>query len=188
LLYQPAPLLDNGRVLLYLHGAGGFGSGIEGLFEHPDLPSLLRDGLALNFAVLIPSCPTSGHWQATAIASFLDDFELAHGREGLTYDLLGFSRGGTGAIELTAAFPQRIRTLATLAARAPARLVASGGTFPVLLVHGRSDDKVGLENAATLYGAFTATGHPCERILTDSGHYLIDAQLLERVFAWQRQW
>jgi fermentation-respiration switch protein FrsA (DUF1100 family) len=188
LVYQPPPLIDDGRVILYLHGESGFGTGIEGLFEHPDLPSLLRDGLALPASVVIPSCPVSGYWQPLTLNTFLDEFELQFARSRSRYDVLGYSRGGTGAIEFAAAYPHRVRTLATLAARVPARFVASGGSFPVLLVHGSADTRVTTAQTTTLLAGFTAAGHPCEVLTTSDDHYLVAAPLLQRVFAWQQRW
>ena len=187
LIYQPAPLVDDDRVLLYLHGAGGFGTGIDGLFEFPDLPTMLRDGLSLASTVAIPSCPTSGRWQSVTLAAFLDDLERHLDRASVTYDVLGFSRGGTGGVEFAIAYPQRVRTLVTLAARVPQRLTASGGTFPVLLVHGKADDKVPASDAQTLHAAFAASGHPCELMWIEAGHYLIDAALVQRVVQWQQR-
>jgi poly(3-hydroxybutyrate) depolymerase len=186
LIYRPPSLLDDGRVLLYLHGAGGFGTGIEGLLDYPDLPSLLREGLSLTSTVAIPSCPTSGHWQSGQLAAFLDDLEVQLGGLPASYDVLGFSRGGTGAMEFAAAYPHRVRSLATLAARVPHRLTASGGTFPALVVHGKSDDKVPVHDAHTLVAALVASGHPCELMLVDAGHYLVDAAVVQRVVQWQQ--
>ncbi len=187
LIYRPPLLLDDGRVLLYLHGAGGFGTGIDGLFDYPDLPSLLRDGLSLTSTVAIPSCPTSGRWQSVQLAAFLDDLEASPGGLSVAYDVLGFSRGGTGAIEFAAAYPHRVRSLAVLAAQVPQRLTASGGTFPALLVHGNSDDKVSVDDAKSLLVALVASGHSCELMLIDAGHYLVDAAVLERVRHWQQR-
>ncbi len=188
LVYQPAPSLDDGRVIVYLHGASGFGTGIDGLFEYRDLPSLLRDGMSLTSSVVIPSSPFSGHWQALMLNAYLDDFEQQFALQRVRYDMLGYSRGGTGAIEFATASPQRVRTLATLAARAPARFVACGGSFPVLLVHGGADTRVPPDQATVLLAGFAAAGHPCDLISTQDDHYLVAAPLLERVFAWQQRW
>jgi pimeloyl-ACP methyl ester carboxylesterase len=188
LLYTPAPLADDGRVLLYLHGVGGFGTGIEGLFEYLDLPSLLRDGMSLSSRVLIPSCSTSGRWHAATIAAFLDDFEADAGEPGIRYDVLGYSRGGTGAYQFAHLYPDRLRTLAAMAARVPEPYMASAGRCPVCIVHGENDEWVPPANARRMHEAFKRSERHCDLMITDDDHYLLSAALLQRVFRWQRQW
>jgi hypothetical protein len=60
LVWSPPSNEDDDRVILYLHGAGGFGTGMAGLYEFPDFPSLLRDGMQLSCRVVIPSCHIGG--------------------------------------------------------------------------------------------------------------------------------
>src|SRR5688500_5657445 len=109
LMWCPDPKRHDDRIVLYLHGAGGFGTGIRGLFEYPDLPGLLRDGLEVRCRVVVPSCHIGEQWQPSIIASFLDDLEAAYGKPRNGYDLLGYSRGGRGAYQFAAANPDRIR-------------------------------------------------------------------------------
>jgi hypothetical protein len=94
LVYSPAANFGNKRVVVYLHGSGGFGTGLAGLFQFPDLPSLLRDGMSLTSTVLVPSCHEGEYWRPEIISAFLDDFEHSNGVGGVRYDVVGYSRGG----------------------------------------------------------------------------------------------
>jgi poly(3-hydroxybutyrate) depolymerase len=139
LIYSPAAHEDDCRVILYLHGSGGFGTGIEGLYEYPDFPSLLRDGMQLTSTVLIPSCHAGEHWQALMISDFLDDFEKAHGRSSIRYDVLGYSRGGIGAFNFAAVYPKRVRSIAVVSTRPVLDMAPRIAGIPILICHGLSD-------------------------------------------------
>src|SRR6187431_1451698 len=123
LVWSPAAHDEHGRSLLYLHGAGGFGTGMAGLFEHLDLPRLLREGMEVDCRVIIPSCHVDVEWKPAIVSSFLDDLEVVYGKPRRGYDLLGYSRGGRGAYQFAAAEPARVRTLAAISARDMPHLV-----------------------------------------------------------------
>ena len=137
LIYAPVPLAGGSRVILYLHGSGGFGTGLAGLFLFPDLPTLLRDGMAIPCTVIIPSCHLGEHWQPWVISAFLDDFERSSGLTRVKYDVIGYSRGGTGAFNFAASAPERIRTVVAISARSALDVVDRISGYPPCFVTAR---------------------------------------------------
>lgn len=161
LVWSPASQKDDGRTILYLHGAGGFGTGIAGLFEYPDLPSLLRDGMDVGCRVVVPSCHIGEEWQPSVISSFMDDFEGVYVSPRSGYDLLGYSRGGRGAYQFAAAEPRRVRTLAVVSTRDMLELVPRISGLPVFICHGLEDQRTPAPRAERMYEALRDAGCKC---------------------------
>lgn len=186
LVWSPASQVDS-RTILYLHGAGGFGTGMAGLFEYPDLPSLLRDGMEVNCRVVIPSCHIGGEWQPSVISSFLDDFEGAYEKPKNGYDLLGYSRGGRGAYQFAAAEPDRIRTLAVISTPDMLEVVPLICAFPIYICHGLEDQRISVAKAQRMYETLQTAGCFCTLALVDGDHFIIARVLLEgHIFQWQQ--
>jgi predicted esterase len=187
LVWSPQSQEDDGRVVLYLHGAGGFGTGINGLYEHPDLPSLLRDGMRLTCSVVIPSCHIGQQWEPAVIASFLNDFEQAYDRQDQRYDLVGYSRGGTGGYQFAAAAPNRVRTLAVISSRCAPEIARSISALPVLICHGLKDQRTDVSQAQLMYDSLCQAGCDCKLELVAGDHFIIEHVLSEGlIFQWQR--
>jgi predicted esterase len=187
LVYSPAANSEDDRVLVYLHGSGGFGTGLAGLFQFPDLPSLLRDGMSFTSTVLIPSCHEGEYWRPHIISAFLDDFERSKGISGMKYDVVGYSRGGTGALYFAASAPERVRTVVAISARAPSEVIPKITAIPTLLVHGMTDTRVSADESRRMHQSLCAAGGKCELMLIDGDHFIVaDALTNASIFVWQR--
>jgi pimeloyl-ACP methyl ester carboxylesterase len=186
LVYSPAANFGNNRVVVYLHGAGGFGTGLAGLFQFPDLPSLLRDGMSLTSTVLIPSCHEGEYWRPEIISAFLDDFEHSNGISGVRYDVAGYSRGGTGALYFAASAPERVRTIVAISARSAYDIIPKITAIPTLLLHGTTDARVSADESRRMHQGLSAAGGKCELMLIDGDHFIVaDALTNESIFNWQ---
>jgi predicted esterase len=187
LVYSPAANFGNKRVVVYLHGSGGFGTGLAGLFQFPDLPSLLRDGMSLTSTVLIPSCHEGEYWRPEIISAFLDDFEHSNGISGVRYDVVGYSRGGTGALHFAASAPERVRTIVAISTRSACDIIPKITAIPTLLVHGTTDTRVSADESRRMHQGLCAAGGKCELMLIAGDHFIVaDALTNESIFDWQR--
>jgi pimeloyl-ACP methyl ester carboxylesterase len=187
LVYSSATDFKDNRVILYLHGSGGFGNGLAGLFQFPDLPSLLRDGMSLTSTVLIPSCHEGENWRPEVISDFLDDFEHSNDISKVKYDVVGYSRGGTGALYFAAFAPERVRTIVAIAARSASDVIHKITAIPTLLVHGTTDTHVSADESRRMQQSLCAAGGKCELMLLDGDHFIAaDALTNESIFDWQR--
>jgi poly(3-hydroxybutyrate) depolymerase len=187
LVYLPDANSGNKRVVVYLHGSGGFGTGLAGLFQFPDLPSLLRDGMSLTSTVLIPSCHEGEYWRPEIISAFLDDFEHSNSISGVRYDVVGYSRGGTGALYFAASAPERVRTIVAISAKSAYDIISKITAIPTLLVHGTMDTRVSADESRRMHQGLCAAGGKCELMLIDGDHFIVaDALTNESIFDWQR--
>ncbi|MFT4197248.1 MAG: hypothetical protein QM601_04950 [Pseudoxanthomonas sp.] len=186
LVWSPDSRCENDRTILYLHGAGAFGTGMTGLFEYPDLPSLLRDGLEVGCRVVIPSCHIGEEWQSPVISSFLHDLETEYGKPAHGYDLIGYSRGGRGAYHFAATDPARIRTLAVISARGMPELIPEIRLIPVFICHGIEDRKVPVIGVRRMYEGLREGGCNCELLLVHGDHFIVAKVLKDgTIFDWQ---
>ena len=186
LVWSPASLSRNTRTTLYLHGAGGFGRGMAGLFEYPDLPSLLRDGMELDCRVVIPSCHVGDEWQPTMLSDFLTELESTYDKPSGGYDLVGYSRGGRGVYQFAAFEPARVRTLAAISARDMPELAHELRGFPVFIIHGDKDQRTPVERIRSMYDALRAEGCNCKLEIVDGDHFIIAKVLQDgSIFEWQ---
>jgi poly(3-hydroxybutyrate) depolymerase len=188
LVYSPRTLDDDHRFVLYLHGSGGFGTGLPGLFQYADLPSLLRDGMELASTAIIPSCHTNTYWQPNDISDFLDDFERDRGITRIKYDVVGYSRGGSGAFHFAASAPKRVRTIAAISARAALEVVTQIAGIPTLLCHGIMDARVPADESRRMHRSLCVAGGLCELSLNEGDHF-ISARVLSdnSIFDWQKR-
>jgi predicted esterase len=187
LVYSPAANFDDGRILLYLHGSGGFGTGLAGLYNFSDLPGLLRDGMTLTSTVIIPSCHVGDHWQPEILSAFLDDFERSQGLASIEYDVMGYSRGGTGAYYFAASAPKRVRTIVAISARSAPDVISKIAAIPILLYHGTKDLRVAADESRDMHQSLLAAGGASKLMLIDGDHF-IGAHVLSdnSIFDWQR--
>ncbi|MFD2177829.1 alpha/beta hydrolase [Veronia pacifica] len=87
---------------VYLHGAGGFGSGYEGQYAFPDFASLLRDEeIELEQPFIVACCMQGEYWDVNRLIPYLEYLSLQF--NGADIDIMGYSRGGVGVYELLAA-------------------------------------------------------------------------------------
>jgi predicted esterase len=187
LVWSPPSHEDDGRVILYLHGSGGFGTGIAGLYEFQDFPSLLRDGMQLSCRVVIPSCHIGEHWEPSMISSLLDDFERVCEKPKYGYDVVGYSRGGSGAYYFAATVPERIRTIAVISTRQMPEVVPQISALPVSITHGIDDPRTPASQAQLMYDALSAAGCKCQLSLVEGDHFIIAKVIADgHIFRWQR--
>jgi predicted esterase len=187
LVWSPPSNEDDDRVILFLHGAGGFGTGLAGLYRFPDLPSLLRDGMQLSCRVVIPSCHIGERWEPAFISSFLDDVERVRQKPKHGYDVLGYSRGGSGAYHFAATAPERIRTIAVVSTRTMLEVVPRIASLPVSITHGINDPRTPASQAQLMYEALCAAGCKCQLTLVEGDHFIIAKVIADgHIFQWQK--
>jgi predicted esterase len=187
LVWSPPSNEDDGRVILYLHGAGGFGTGMAGLYEFPDFPSLLRDGMQLSSCVVILSRHVGERWEPSIISSFLDDFENFREKPKHGYDIVGYSRGGSGAYHFAATEPERIRTIAVVSTRQMPEAVLRISALPVSITHGINDPRTPASQAQLMHDALSVAGCKCQLSLVEGDHFIIAKVIADgHIFQWQR--
>ena len=173
--------------IVYLHGAGEFGGGLKALFRHPGLPSLLEEGLELDFDVLIPCGPSSGHWEPLWIDQFLRESDKGLRSKANNFHFMAFSRGCSGAYSYAAQYPSKVASIIALAGkRAPEDLIPQI-MAPLLLIHGKYDAQIPFSESMFMYEAFRALGKSVEFIQEDADHFIPgEVFSREQIYSWQK--
>ncbi len=112
---------------------------------------------------------------AAVLLAFADNWASLAGVDGNQFDLLGFSQGAAMSYTLALLYPQRVRRLAALSGFIP-----EGGTAlladqrlsgkPVLISHGRKDDKIPVEQSRRAAIQFEQDGALVTYCESETGH------------------
>jgi predicted esterase len=117
----------------------------------------------------------------------LDDLERISKRPEQGYDLVGFSRGGSGAYQFAATAPERTRTIAVVSARQMSDAATRIAAIPVSITHGLDDPRIPTAEAQLMYDALTAAGCNCQLSLVEGDHFIIAKVIAAGdIFQWQR--
>jgi phospholipase/carboxylesterase len=174
------------RLLLMLHGWTGNENSM-GIFTR---------NIQAQYAILLPRAPhiapeggytwreiLPGTWglpgleelrpSAEAVMEFVDDWSAVHGVDGSNFDVAGFSQGAAMVYALALFFPRRVDRAAALSGFLPSgsevRLaVLEGKRF--FVSHGRSDEKIPVEQARRVRFLLEQAGVQVSYCETDGGH------------------
>jgi predicted esterase len=160
---------------------------MAGLYEFQDFPSLLRDGMQLSSRVIIPSCHIGERWEPSIISSLLNDFERVRETPKHGYDVVGYSRGGSGAYQFAATAPERIRTIAVVSTPQMPEAVLRISAFPVSITHGINDLRIPPSQAQLMHDALSVAGCNCKLSLVEGDHFIIAKVIADgHIFQWQK--
>ena len=174
--------------IVYLHGSGEFGNGIEGLFKYPGLPSLLEKGLELEFDVIIPCGPKEGQWTVDWLDRFLCSVESGFRQNTYKYHMVGYSRGCGGVYKYSMKNPEKVASIVCLAGKSASDSVEHLLTIPVLLIHGINDDNIPVTESRLMHQWLIKAGATV-KFIEESGNHYIAEQVFSRkdMFNWQKR-
>ncbi|MGI9282467.1 MAG: hypothetical protein ACR2PX_22970 [Endozoicomonas sp.] len=174
--------------VLYLHGSGAFGQGIAGLFEYPDLPSLIENGLELDHDVLIPVSPTASKWQTSYLDKFLVTSERILSSSAAGYHLMGYSRGANGVYEFVSTHLGQVVSAIIVSGRKLNVSMDQSSLTPFLLIHGASDNRVSVSEARISYDLLSASGRDVHLEVVDGDHYIAEEVFSKaELYVWQQK-
>lgn len=175
------------RVIVYLHGSGGFTAGMEGLYEYPDYPDLLEKGMTLDCDAVIPVCHGGDQWESPVIDRFLDDYEEKYDRPDSGYDFIGYSRGGLGVYRYGADAPDRMRTAVVVSSQGLDEVCEKISTIPMFLIHGTEDQVIPVAESQRMHDLIVKSGGSCRLLLLPGDHYIIGKVLSDTsLYEWQK--
>lgn len=165
LLYRPEAAPGNGGerrpLLLFLHGAGERGDGLERV-KLQGLPRLLGEGLELPAFVLAPQCPGGRWWPEPglvgALGALLDEAERALPVDPERLLVTGISMGGFGTWALALAQPRRFAALAPVCGGGEPGRACEIAHVPQWVFHGGRDDVVPVEYSEEMVRALERCG------------------------------
>lgn len=155
-------------LLLYLHGSGSRGDGLD-----PDRmggpPQLVRHGRHFDMIVVSPQCPLGANWRPEQLTALLDEVESRF-RPSRTM-VTGFSMGGAGTWDLALHSPARFAAIAPLCGCGHATDSKLLKDIPIWCFHGEQDDVVPVQCSQEMISSVRAAGGmPRLTIYCDRGH------------------
>ena len=124
--------------------------------------------------VLIPICHLGSEWDPELVSRFLDDESVQSVVCTRCYDVVGYSRGGTGGYRVAAHLGERARTLTAISARPAAEVISRLQSVPILIVHGSSDQVVPLNDIRELHAAIRKQNAACTLVELDGDHFIAE--------------
>jgi predicted esterase len=121
--------------VVFLHGSGERGSDLS-LVTRYGLPAMLAEGRAItNCAVICPQLEEGGAWDADRVAGFLQVVAARY----KSVSLIGFSLGGSGVCNVTAAYGAVVTFAMAIAGQGPVSVQVNQVGVRLLAIQGELD-------------------------------------------------
>ncbi len=160
LFYEPQQASD-GEVLpllLFLHGGGESGDGLEKVKTHGP-PREIEEGREFPMFVVSPLNPDAkGFWDEDRLSRFLDALQEKVEFDKARVYLAGMSRGGYGAYRLAMENPDRFAAMIVLCGAAPSPYANWLGDLPVWMIHGEKDKSIPVAESVRMEKAIREVG------------------------------
>ncbi|MBR5467067.1 MAG: phospholipase [Bacteroidaceae bacterium] len=125
-------------LVIFLHGASLCGNDLKKVLRYGTIDALDR-GLKLNAFVIAPQNP-GGAWNPDKLISLVEWATRTHPTIDTTrIYVLGMSLGGYGALDLPAAYPNRIAASMSICGGSTARDIDNLNNVPIWILHGTAD-------------------------------------------------
>jgi predicted peptidase len=143
-------------LILFLHGAGESGSGLERIKKH-GMPKVLETRRDLPFIVVSPQSLGRG-WNPEALNALLDRIILDYRVDRDRVYLTGLSMGGYGTWALAAEHPERFAAIAPICGGGNPANASKLKDLPIWVFHGAKDPTVPLSQSQIMVDALKAVG------------------------------
>ena len=156
-------------LILYLHGAGNVGRGLERV-RAGGLPRRIEEGGSLPFIVVAPYSPSHG-WDVEALDALLDDVLGRYAIDADRVYLTGLSMGGKGTWALAAAHPDRFAAIAPICGEGDPAWVPRLVGLPSWAFHGAEDTVIPVDESRRMVASLERAGGKVRlTVYRDTGH------------------
>lgn len=125
-------------LVIFLHGASLCGKNLKDVLRYGTLDAMDR-GLEIDAYVLAPQNP-GGAWNPEKLIKLVEWASREHpGLDTTRVYVLGMSLGGYGALDLPAAYPERIAASMSICGGATSRMIGNLNKVPLWILHGTAD-------------------------------------------------
>lgn len=159
LVYLPVAYYRSPRhwpLILYLHGAGDMGRGLDRV-RTGGLPRRLEAGAPLPSLIVAPYC-SRGAWDLAALNALLDEVLDRYPVDADRVYLTGLSMGGYGTWALAAAHPERFAAIAPICGGGDPSWADRLRGVPTWAFHGADDRVVQPEESRRMVAALERAG------------------------------
>lgn len=164
-------------LLLYLHGSGGRGLGLD-VDKLGGPPQLVQSGRHFPMIIASPQCPEGADWDSARLVALLDHLEERFHPAKIM--ATGYSMGGSGTWRLAQHAPERLAAIAPICGCGDPREASRLKNVPIWCFHGEQDgivpihcsqdmvDAVRAAGAAPRFTTYPNRGHDIAKIVYDA--------------------
>ena len=125
-------------LVIFLHGASLCGNNLKDVLRYGTLDAMDR-GLEIDAYVLAPQNP-GGAWNPDKLIKLVEWASRTHpGIDTTRVYVLGMSLGGYGAMDLPAAYPERIAASMSICGGSTSKTICNLNKVPLWILHGTAD-------------------------------------------------
>lgn len=141
-LYEPDSISESTPkpVIIFLHGASLCGKDMNRVRHYGTIDAIER-GREIDAYVVAPQNP-GGAWRPENVMNIVKWMEQNHNIDTTRVYVMGMSLGGYGAIDVAAAYPDRIAAAMSFCGGGSRQNLASLNEVPLWIVHGTADRAV----------------------------------------------
>lgn len=139
-------------LVIFLHGASLCGRDLGQVLRYGPLDAMNR-GLEIDAYILAPQNP-GGAWSPRKIMDLVEWASRTHaGIDTARVYVLGMSLGGYGALDLPAAYPDRIAASMSICGGSTSKTLGNLNKVPLWILHGTADTAVPIKNSDRVVAA-----------------------------------
>jgi predicted peptidase len=157
-------------VILFLHGAGERGDGLELVKTHGP-PRLISEGAEFPFVIIAPQCPKGEWWDPEVLVALLDAVSECYRVDEDRVYVTGLSMGGRGTWQVAGAYPGRFAAVAPICGPSMWFKPGTLDELPVWCFHGAMDNIVPIQESVDMVCRLRECGgHVRLTVYPDAGH------------------
>lgn len=161
-------------LVLFLHGAGERGNEIRKV-ARTGPPLLAAEGRDFPMILVSPQCPPHQGWRAEILLKLIDHVAAQYRVDPQRIYVTGYSMGGFGTWDLTAAAPDRFAAAAPLCGGGAHAYAERLKHLPLWVFHGEVDNVVPIESSQNMVDAVRAAGGDVRfTVYPGEGHGICD--------------
>lgn len=152
-------------VIIFLHGASLCGSDLNRVKRYGTI-SAIEKGRKIDAFVVAPQNP-GGAWSPSKVMNIVDWVSEHHNVDKSRIYVLGMSLGGYGAIDVAAAYPDRIAAAMSFCGGGTQKNLAALNDVPLWIVHGTADRAVSINESDKVVNKMRAADPKTSRLHYD---------------------
>lgn len=152
-------------IVIFLHGASLCGNDLNKVRRYGTIDAIDR-GRQIDAYVVAPQNP-GGAWSPSKVMKIVDWVMDNHNADSTRVYVLGMSLGGYGAIDVAAAYPDRIAAAMSFCGGGTSKNIANLNKVPLWIVHGTADRAVSVNESDKVVSTMRAADHSTPRLIYD---------------------
>lgn len=142
-------------LVMFLHGKSLSGDSLEMVLRYGSINALMR-GRPINAIVVAPQAQQA--WEPNRVMALYDWVDDHYKVDTNRFYVLGMSMGGYGAMDVAAAYPERVAAVIAMCGGASGKELCGLSTLPLWIIHGTADNLVPVRCSDRVVDSIRACG------------------------------